>query len=84
MDSHRLHFKTPLVFSDNLLNSQKHTEILSQHLGPLLHPEAIFQLDNASCHVSTFPKVLKLGFFENSIQLLEWPPVSPHLNIIEN
>lgn len=72
---------------EETLNSEKYiTEILSRRLIPQIQDwyqsnEAIFQQDNAPCHVSK----RTMAFFENSeIQVLSWPPSSPDMNPIEN
>ena len=43
--------------------------------------EFVFQQDNAPCHVSA---TSRRWFSRNRIELLDWPPMSPDLNPIEN
>ena len=40
-----------------------------------------FQQNNCPCHLYAYSK---RKLMENNIRLLEWPPYSPDLNIIEN
>ena len=43
-------------------------------------PGLLFQQDNAPVHTSA----IKNFFLENEWEVLDWPPYSPDLNIIEN
>ena len=66
-------------------NSDKYIEIISNRALPIIKLEMgtdfIFQQDNCPIHVS---KKSKEYFKKSGIQLLDWPPNSPDLNIIEN
>ena len=70
-------------------NSQyKYIETLTEHLIPELEVAKVeighhmtFMQDNAPCHKSGYCKEF---FNRNEIKLLEWPPQSPDLNLIEN
>ncbi len=57
------------------------TTNLKKSLGIMNLSEYTFQQDNAPCHKS---KVTMTYFNEKSIKLMEWPPQSPDLNLIEN
>jgi hypothetical protein len=74
---------TPVV--DNL-NSEKYINILDENLWPVIaqhFPTSpyVFQEDNAPCHESRRTNQWKMQI---DFPTLEWPPQSPHLNIIEN
>lgn len=65
------------------LNSEKYCSLMENDILPLLNNTIrtyIFQQDNASCHVSK--KSLDMFERHNTI-LLEWPPKSPDLSLIE-
>ena len=82
----------PIVFINEIINSDKYIAILQEHLLPFLDTliadgitHIIFQQDNARPHVSKkthlwLEKVLK----ERGIELMEWPPYSLDLSSIEN
>ena len=82
----------PIVFINEIINSDKYIAILQEHFLPFLDTliansitYIIFQQDNARPDVSkkTCPwleKVLK----ERGIELMEWPPYLPDLSPIEN
>ena len=56
-------------------------EIIFHEANQILPADFIFQQDNAPVHVAGS----SINFFkEREIPLLEWPPYSPDLNIIEN
>ena len=68
------------------INSRKYTEVLDEHLWPViakLPPDRayIFQEDNATVHTSRETTQWKQ---ENQIPGMTWPPQSPDINIIEN
>ena len=65
--------------------SKNYIDMLENKAFPIIkvnhRPDFIFQQDNCPIHVSRFSK----EFFKNSnIEVLDWPPYSPDLNIIEN
>lgn len=67
------------------LNGEKYASLLNDIVIPELQirygTDIIYQHDNARPHISK--SVLKL-FETRKIQLLNWPPYSPDINIIEN
>ena len=73
-----------LVVIDGRLNKQKY---ISTILEPMVlpyrnrHPNMIFQQDNAPSHTAN---VVKEWIQTNNIEVPQWPPQSPDLNIIEN
>lgn len=67
------------------INSEKYQETVGTSLLPILKKKKFkgytFQQDNASCHVSMNSR----AWFDNKkVKLLDWPPLSPDLNPIEN
>ena len=76
----------PLVVVPGNLNSEKYCDILDNEMLPTMwrlygDSEALFQDDNATCHVSRFT----MGWYEeNNVRRLVWPAQSPDLNPIEN
>lgn len=71
----------PLVPVQGTMNSQKYVDILEHHILPLAAQGKILQQDNARCHTSARTR----GFLqEHQVQLLDWPPYSPDMNLIEN
>ena len=70
---------------EGILNSQGHMDILNGRLLPNLNtllPQAgFFQQDNAPIHNS---KITRAYLQQNNIQVMDWPPLSPDMNPIEN
>ena len=73
---------------DDIMNAEKYRQILIHHAVPsgrrLVGPNFIFQHDNDPKH--TAKKVndyLQRKENQGQLQLMEWPPQSPDLNIIE-
>ena len=77
--------KTELVFLEQNLNGQYYTEVLQTYLLPfaprISGSDWIYQHDNSSVHTS---KRVSGWLNENSVKMLDWPSLSPDLNIIEN
>ena len=67
------------------MNSQAYIDILQDRLLPSLNnllPQAgYFQQDNAPIHNS---KQTRAFLLQNNIQVMDWPPLSPDMNPIEN
>lgn len=66
-------------------NSATYVDILKSRALPIMKlnmdGKIIFQQDNCPIHISQFSR----NFFQKSnLELLNWPPYSPDLNIIEN
>jgi hypothetical protein len=68
------------------LTGLSYIKVLYQHLLPVMqeyfpdHP-CIFQQDNASIHTARDAKEF---FHDENLQVLDWPPHSPDLNIIDH
>lgn len=77
--------KAPMVFVSNKIDSKAYQEMLVKNLLPYLRKfrsaKLLYQQDNAPVHVSAST----LAWFEaNKVNLLDWPPCSPDINVIEN
>lgn len=74
-----------IIKIDGTLTAKKYMEILTDSVFPdlerLYGNSFIWQQDNARPHVA---KIVKDLFNQKSINVLEWPPYSPDLSIIEN
>lgn len=71
-----------LEFVSGTINSLKYQEILNTCLLPHFNKtKHIFQQDNARPHAS---KSTIEWLNENNVKVLEWPPYSPDINLIEN
>jgi len=70
---------------ENNLNAFKYIDLLDGFAVPIItrhmDDEYMFQQDNSTSHTSK--KVMEY-FDDNDIQVLNWPPYSPDLNVIEN
>src|SRR5271167_2317480 len=62
------------------VTARVYKEVLDQHL-PILHYGAIFMHDNALIHTA---HIIRDWLQENRIEVINWPPYSPDLNLIEN
>ena len=70
-----------LVKCPNTLTSRSYLDILKDYNKKLHFPGLVFQQDNAPTHKAS---IIKIFFRENEWEVLDWPPYSPDLNIIEN
>ena len=70
-----------LVKCPNRLNSISYLDILNRYNEKIHFPGLVFQQDNAPVHTAS---TIKNFFLENKWEVLDWPPYSPDLNIIEN
>ena len=70
-----------LVKCPNTLTSSSYLDILKDYNEKLHFPGLVFQQDNAPTHKAS---IIKNFFSENEWEVLDWPPYSPDLNIIEN
>ena len=70
-----------LVKCPNTLNSNSYLDILDRYNEKMQFPGLVFQQDNAPVHTAL---TMKNVFLENEWEVLDWPPYSPDLNIIEN
>jgi transposase len=61
-------------------SAKSYLEVLEDQLPTCWEPGLIFMQDNASIHTA---KVVKKWFKDIGIPLLDWPPYSPDLNLIE-
>jgi len=75
------------AFYSGRMTGDCYADILQQHLIPYIHKKyrrrrpLLFQQDNATCHRT---KEVQAVLQDNRIPILDWPPNSPDLNLIEN
>jgi len=82
----------PIAFIDGTVNSDVYINVLYNNLLPYLDALAddgivdiVFQQDNASCHNSYKTRgFLATATVEHGFSVMEWPPNSPDMNLIEN
>lgn len=75
---------TNIVRIDGTLNSSKYIRLLNTHVLPMMqqfNAPKIFMQDNCSIH--TAGNVMA-WFSRQDFELMDWPPLSPDLNPIEN
>ena len=71
-----------LVKFEGNVNSEKYIAVLKDHLLPFMDLGELFQQDNAPPHTAQKTQTF---FAETGVEILvNWPPQSPDLNIIEN
>lgn len=74
-----------LAFVTSKMNSAHYQDVLRLHLLPFLaqHPQQQYEMvqDNAPIHVS---RSTKQWLSANNVTTIDWPPLSPDLNPIEN
>ena len=77
--------KSQLAFLEGNQDSDKYVYTLSEYLLPFAHRQYgidfIFQQDNARIHTS---QITKDFLCEQNVRVMDWPPLSPDLNPIEN
>ena len=64
----------------NRYTSRSYLEVLKDQLPIIYSPGIIFMQDNAPIHTA---QLIKNWLKDNIIPVLEWPPYSPDLNLIE-
>lgn len=76
--------KGNLIFLSSRVNSTEYKNLLEEQkltFNDMSEGTPVFQQDNAPIHSA---KIIKDWFTSNKIVKLDWPAVSPDLNIIEN
>ena len=77
--------RTELVIIETKNNAKKYVEVLAKYLLPFTHriigDKWVLQQDNSSIHTSN---LVKDWVNCHNVTLLDWPSLSPELNIIEN
>jgi hypothetical protein len=62
------------------VTAKAYTAVLQECLPTILDADSIFMHDNAKPHTA---KHTQKWLQDNSIEVMEWPPYSPDLNLIE-
>ena len=70
-----------LVKCPNTLTSSSYLDILKDYNEKLHFPGLVVQQDNAPTHKAS---IIKNFLREKEWEVLDWPPYSPDLNLIEN
>lgn len=73
-----------LVFLSKRVNSEEYRNLLEEQkntFNDMAEGSPVFQQDNAPIHSA---RIIKEWFTQNNVDKLDWPAVSPDLNIIEN
>ena len=80
-----MNFKTKIIIIKWKMNAEKYQMLLNDNLilpsNNILGRNLLLEQDNASIHIA---KSTKKFIEENHIQCIDWPALSPDLNIIEN
>ena len=82
----------PIAFIDGTVNSDMYIDILKEKFIPFIDvvvadglTNVVFQQDNATPHVSRkTQKFLDAAAIERTFTVMQWPPNSPDMNLIEN
>ena len=76
-----------LASIDGTMNCRNYVDTLDKYLVPFLENQPlaqhyVFQQDNAPCHKAG----ATMKFFKDNVVdvIVDWPPYSPDLNVIEN
>lgn len=63
------------------VTAKRYLAVLEEYLPTILEYNSIFMHDNAPIHTA---RIIENWFFEQGIEIMDWPPYSPDLNPIEN
>ena len=78
-----LNNKTDPIFIQGNLTAERYVEVVQNHFLPFAHeigPDFVVMQDGARAHTS---RVTRRFLEDSGIQVMDWPPRSPHLNCIE-